>query len=169
MSESNVVEASIKKVRSASRHNKMHEGSLFHFINSTPKEELEKVDFKKDKGVLFLKTPNGNRESYTEKMLERLRIPASGEPRSKIEYMLARIKAVNSTGSSPEELFNRTVTVAINSRNHSALVPAVGTLFGMKEGGIVFVTYESGKVTITSTPPASPATAEHGGTKKAAK
>jgi len=169
MSESNVVEASIKKVRSASRHNKMNEISLFHFVSSTPQEELAKVDFKKDKGVLFLKTPNGNRESYTEKMLERLKISASGEARTKLQFMVDRIEAVNKKGSSPEELFNRIVTVAINSRNHSALVPAVGTLFGMKEGGVVFVTYESGKVTITSAPPAPLAIAEHGGTKKASK
>lgn len=169
MTENNTVEASNKKTRSASRHNKMPDAALFHLITSLSLEELGKIDFKKDKGVLFLKSAAGHRESYTETVLERLKIAASGDAKTKIQFVLDRIDAVNKKGSSPEELFGRTVPVSINSRNHSALVPAVGTLFGILGEGMVFVTYEQGKVTITASPPAPSVNAESASGRKAAR
>jgi len=156
MSTETIENVAEKKSRSASRHNKMKEATLFLVINTTPKEVLEGMDYKKENGVLFMKAPgpSGHRESYTVKQLQHLAIGREGEFAAKVAFMLAEIKRVNEHGNSPSDLYGKTFPVSVNGRNKSALVPGVGTLFGIKDG-MIFATYEPGKVTLTLTAPAS--------------
>lgn len=159
MSEDIVTNGAGKKSRTASRHDKMAIETLYNFVANASKDDLERLDYKKEKGVLFIKLPaTNNRESYTQKMLENLAVAAQGDDKAKLRFMIDRIEAANTMGSEAKDLYNRTVLVTLNERNKSILVPAVGTLFGIKKG-MVAVTYEQGKVTITLNAPAPAAAA----------
>jgi len=163
-------EVAEKKSRASSRHDRMNETTLFNFVSQSSMDELANVDYKKEKGVLFLKLHTGKRESYTVKMVETLAISATGENKNKLQFMKDRIDAANKLGANAKDLYGRNFPLTLNGRNKSILVPAVGTLFGI-EGGMVFATYEEGKITITLNPPAPAAAApsDAGTAKKAAK